>query len=371
MNKVDLLNALDNEEIIIKDLAEINLGDYRALPIMDLSSYGKELIEQLTGIGSDVLSDIINGETKKKGGLKKSIKKNSLSHFGIEIKPKKDVSKKNLKDIKSMDLNDFAMFSAILIVINSKLNEIISREKSIVEFLELDKQTELKADYLTLNSIVKEYHHNFENEKFLSSREAQVIDIRRQAEHAVLFYKELAKKKLASFKKGIHVEIDKALKEIEERLNFYRLALYIYSYSSFMDVVLLENFSDKFINSVIEDISDHSKEYVEFYKADQETIKLMAEKSGKSQALKGVSSIMGAVGSLFHKVKADKQADKLKNTSKDMSEKRLSSIDNLLNKFEENKEAGVNDILQNLVYLKNLYSNESSIIIDSENIYIK
>ena len=371
MDKTNLLKAIDEGDIIVKNLEDINLDEYKAFPIMDLSSYGHELLEHLTGIGTDVISDILNGKTKTKDGLKKSIKKNTLSHFGIEVNPKKKKGSKNLKDIKKMELSDIAIFSAILVVINSKLNEIVSREKAIVEFLEIDKQTKLKADYLTLNSIVREYHHNYENEKFLSSREAQTIEIRRNAEHFVLLYKELAAKKLKAFKKGIHIEIDKALDEIEERFKYYRLALYIYAYSSFMDVILLENFSKDYISSVINDISEHSKDYIEFYNDSLETVKLMAEKSGKSQALKGASSITGAVGALFSKMKAEKQAKKLENSSKSITKKRSSSLENLIERFSMNKEAGVNDVIDNLVYIQNLYNNESKVIIDAEKIYIK
>ena len=371
MDKNNILAALDNGELTIKDLDIINKDEYCALPIMDLSSFGNEIVNQLTSIGTDVLNDILNGNISNVADLKKSLKSNTLSRFGLEIKRNKNKTKKNLKDINSMELTEFAVFSAILVVINSKLTDIIAREKAIVEFLEIDKQTALKADFLTLNTIVREYHHNFDNEKFLHSREAQVIEIRRNAEHNVLFYKELAEKRIAGFKKGVHIEIDKALNEIQTRFKYYRLALYIYAYSSFLDVVLLENFSEEFINSIIEDITNHSTQYIDFYNETSKTVKQMAEKSGKSQAMKGVSSITSAFSKLFSKMKANKQADKLENSSKSMAEKRESSVEDLVTRFSDNKDAGVDDVIENLNYLKNLYNKESDVIIDSEYIYIK
>ena len=371
MDKNNILAALDNGELTIKDLDNINKDEYCSLPIMDLSSFGNEIVNQLTSIGTDVLNDILNGNISNVADFKKSLKSNTLSRFGLEIKRNKNKTKKNLKDINSMELTEFAVFSAILVVINSKLTDIIAREKAIVEFLEIDKQTALKADFLTLNTIVREYHHNFDNEKFLHSREAQVIEIRRNAEHNVLFYKELAEKRIAGFKKGVHIEIDKALNEIQTRFKYYRLALYIYAYSSFLDVVLLENFSEEFINSIIEDIANHSTQYIDFYNETSKTVKQMAEKSGKSQAMKGVSSITSAFSKLFSKMKANKQADKLENSSKSMAEKRESSVEDLVTKFSDNKDAGVDDVIENLNYLKNLYNKESDVIIDSEYIYIK
>lgn len=371
MEKSNILAALNDGEFIIRDLDDINKDEYCALPIMDLSSFGNEIANQLTDIGLDIFNDLLNGKIQQPKDLKKSITKNTLSHFGIEIKSKKKTNKSNLKDIKSMELSEFAIFSAILIVINSKLTEIIAREKAIVEYLEIDKQTALKADFLTLNTIVREYHHNFENEKFLNSREAQVIEIRRNAEHSVLFYKELADKRVSEFKKGVHLEIDKALNEIQTRFKYYRLALYIYAYSSFLDVVLLENFSKSYIDSIIEDIANHTTQYVDFYNETSKVVKRMAEKSGKSQAMKGASSITGAVGKLFNKMKADKQANKLENSSKSLTEKRVSSVEDMMARFANNEDAGVNDVIENLIYLKNLYNKETEVIVDSEYVYIK
>ena len=39
---------------------------------------------------------------------KKSLKSNTLSRFGLEIKRNKNKTKKNLKDINSMELTEFA-----------------------------------------------------------------------------------------------------------------------------------------------------------------------------------------------------------------------------------------------------------------------
>ena len=181
----------------------------------------------------------------------------------------------------------------------------------------------------------------------------------------------MAEKKVNSFMKEIHIEIDKALNEIQSRIQYYRLALYIYAYSSFLDVVLLENYSNSFINSVIEDITNHSSQYVEFYSNTASVVKQMAEKSGKSKAITGASLVTSTIGKLFNKMKADKQATKLESSSKSLKEKRDNSVNDMVVKFSNNKDAGVEDIIDNLRYLKNINNNEAEIIVDADNIYIK
>ena len=116
MDKNNILAALDNGELTIKDLDNINRDEYCALPIMDLSSFGNEIVNQLTSIGTDVLNDILNGNISNVADLKKSLKSNTLSRFGLEIKHNKKKTKKNLKDINSMELTEFAVFSAIFTI---------------------------------------------------------------------------------------------------------------------------------------------------------------------------------------------------------------------------------------------------------------
>ena len=70
-------------------------------------------------------------------------------------------------------------------------------------------------------------------------------------------------------------------------------------------------------------------------------------------------------------MKADKQANKLENSSKSLTEKRESSVEDMMARFANNEDAGVNDVIENLIYLKNLYNKEAEVIVDSEFVYIK
>ncbi len=46
-------------------------------------------------------------------------------------------------------------------------------------------------------------------------------------------------------------------------------------------------------------------------------------------------------------------------------------VDDMVTKFANNEDAGVNDVIENLIYLKNLYNKETEVIVDSEYVYIK
>ena len=64
MDKINILDALNNGDLIIRDLDELDKEAYQKIPIMDLSSYGNEMIvnkfsnNKDTGI-SDITSNLI------------------------------------------------------------------------------------------------------------------------------------------------------------------------------------------------------------------------------------------------------------------------------------------------------------------------
>ena len=57
-------------------------------------------------------------------------------------------------------------------------------------------------------------------------------------------------------------EIKSKIKKLGENLTEYQLALYLYSFSSFLEVMLLENFNKNYINEIKEKINHLNADYV-------------------------------------------------------------------------------------------------------------
>ncbi len=61
------------------------------------------------------------------------------------------------------------------------------------------------------------------------------------------------------------------------RLNIYQLALYTFSFSSFLEVMLLENFDTNYLNSITSKIQEYSGDYTALYEKCVEKIESLHE----------------------------------------------------------------------------------------------
>lgn len=367
----NLLANID-QELLIKNLDDLNSNQSVSFPIQDLSSYGDEVANHLEQIAVGAIKQYATGAAKNQK-FSTVLKDSTLSHFGIQVKPQKGAAKnaKNLKNVKSVPTAQFIAIAAIMAVISANLKEIIAREKQIIDFLEVDKQSKIKSDVLVLNKVIREYSHNYDNDKFLSSRENQVIEIKREAEHNILFYKEIVERDLNAANKGIYAEVDKVIAKIQNQFQYYKLCLYIFAYSSFLDVILLGNFYPDFIDMIRDEILEQVEQYRVTYENAYQTIEKIVKKSGKSQGLKIASAATKLVGNVLTKTKATKQGEKMKDNSASLDKKRDDSIETFMIAFSQNQTSGVEGILNNLELIKKIHSDEANIYLTDKQIIIE
>lgn len=86
------------------------------------------------------------------------------------------------------------------------------------------------------------------------------------------------------------------------RLNEYQLALYTFSFSSFLKVMLLENFDSNYLNSIVGKIQEYSIDYTSLYEKCEEKIEKDSKASIERYALKGLSNISSGAGKLVEKI---------------------------------------------------------------------
>ncbi len=360
----------------IKKLDDIKTDDYLAFPTQDLSSFGDEIKENLFDLGANILNGYLSGDNDGKN-VKDVVVDTAANmieeKLGISAETVKSLKGKiSVKDIGKFELNATSVIAfAMFVVVMKKLDTIIAYEKAIIDFLETDKLTKLKANLLALNAVVRDYPYNYDNEKFLNNREMQVIDIKREAEHNLIFYKEMLERVIMSEDNTINIDAEKLVDSIKKKIEYYRLALYIYSYSCFLDTILLENYNKKYIDSILDDINKYVSEYDNLYESSSKKIKKYTTNSVKSAFLKGVSATSNFIGGLLGKTKAQEKSKQLIDKSKSLDEKREKSIEDVSLKFEDYKKSGIEDIIENFNLFKRLNNEDTEVIISKNMVYIK
>ncbi|MEG0327306.1 MAG: hypothetical protein RR565_01460 [Erysipelothrix sp.] len=258
--------------------------------------------------------------------------------------------------------------------IEKKLDEIKDVQQDILEILQLQEKAKLKANHYTLNEIMNNFKHNWNNEKFINSKINLVQNIKKESEQSIIFHRDRVKNKLS---KGSlfnsDQDVKKKLNEVVAEMKDYQLALYLYSFADFLEVVLLGNFKSEFLNDSIKRCENYSYEYRSLYTKVYNNIEKKVNSSVQSVLLSGVAGFNKIVGKTVSKVpfleerKIDEaiieSAKKVDTFNSKRSIDAISQLKNVQNSV-------VSPFVNNLKTLDLIYNQSSELILDSNKLYL-
>ena len=158
------------------------------------------------------------------------------------------------------------LLTVAIMYFEKKFDTIQETQQEIIEFLKQKEKSKLKGNLKVLADVLNNYKYNWNSEKYKTNKHIQVQEIKREAEQNIIFYREQIGIKInkQSFFHSDQKVKDK-VKIIKSEFKDYQIALYLYSFSSFLEVMLLENFESAYLDSVARKIEDYSYQFREFY----------------------------------------------------------------------------------------------------------
>lgn len=261
-----------------------------------------------------------------------------------------------------------------IMAIEKKLDAIQEAQKEILAFLELKEEAKLKGNLNALADVLNNYKFNWSNDKYKDHKHILVQDIKREAEQSIILYREQLTKvrsKKALFHSGQEVKAE--LNKTMARINDYQLALYTFSFSSFLEVMLLENFDTNYLNSIASKIQEYSRDYTAIYEKCSENLEKESKSSLEGYALKGLSKISGGAGKLVEKIpvisntQIDENLIKAGGILHDVDTNRTQNIMRIL---ADSQTSYVSSFVDNILTIDKLYNQPTQLMFDSENIYI-
>ena len=240
VRKNDLNNCYS---LSVSKLAEINpIAIPTANTIKNVVTNNKNSVEKLyrvTNLGkNDSLKAMKDGKTFW-GAIKRTDGTSAMAKF-------KEAGTNNVMTLDPTVM----MMSVALAGIEAELGEIKELNKKIFTFLEQEKESEIESDLEILNRSISDFRFNLEDEKYLVNNHKQVMDIKRTANKNMLFYKKQIKDNLNKDKiLTTNFSMNNIINEIEKKFKYYRLSLYIYSYSTLMEILLLGNYQNTYLIS--------------------------------------------------------------------------------------------------------------------------
>ncbi len=266
------------------------------------------------------------------------------------------------------------MMSVALFSIEKELGNIADMEKQILSFLKIEQESQIEADIVTLSNIIKNYKHNWDNERYLASNHKMTCDLQRTARKNMISYQKQVAETLESKQLIVAgAQVNSLLKEMQKKFKYYRLSLYTFALSSFAEIMLGGNFKEENINSAVEEIRKNSEEYRLLFNDCSLFLEKLSKSSIETNLLKGVGLASNAMGKLIGsipKVK-DGQVDefliekgqKITGNAKEISKEIIAS-------FAEVSDPNTAGIMNKLEDMDRIYNHTKEICFDKNNLYL-
>ncbi|MBK5211808.1 MAG: hypothetical protein JJE36_05820 [Coriobacteriia bacterium] len=381
---IEILNTMKNVEYYPSSVEEVDMAKYTKFPLSRIPAMGTAF-EPLVA----AFQNVVNGGQASTGLYKVTIPKgghlaefqNGSGYLGSVLKGNGAVGG-GQAILNPLVCNPTMLFMAVALKgIDKKLDIIQEIQQEIIGFLVQKEKSELKGDLNILTDILNNYKFNWDNDKFKNNNHNKVLDIKQSAERKIDFHKEQITSKINK-KSFLHSdqEVKKRLGKIRSEFNDYRLALYLYSFSAFMEVVLLENHDSAYLEGVSNKIEEYSLRYQELYKKCYDLIEEYAKSSIQSHlsnsvagGLKGAGKALTEAGKAITKVPVISKWQ-LDGTSLikvgDGREMRASERTyQTMKQFDNELSDCVRPFIENISAVNRLYNQPVELLFDQENIY--
>lgn len=252
---------------LLPTITEISLKEvkYEKYPIENLSALGvaaKPLVEAMQSLkGVEGTSGIYRVNTK---GLKMF---EAQGGFIGALQTTEGAVGGGQAIMKPLACDPTMIFTSMaLMTIEKKLDDIKNLQNEMLDFIKSKEKANIRGNMNALIDVLNNYKFNCNNEKYKTNKHILVQDIKRNAEQNILLYRDLIQSMLAK-KEPIHSdqEINSKIRKADENFKEYQLSLYLHSFSSFLEVMLLGNFDKDYIESVKSKIDEYILKYKELY----------------------------------------------------------------------------------------------------------
>lgn len=262
--------------------------------------------------------------------------------------------------------------AAALAQINQKLDGILDSIDRMFGYLRAkDKAVDLAA-LDNLKAILDEYRYNLDNAQFKRLKLALVQDVNSHAQRRIhelqTHLSEASHKKGLLELRGQTADAAAALDDLKD----YQLAVYLYSFSSFLGVMLLENYDEGYLTLKAKDIREKAYEYRKAYTACFDAIEARNRQT-HSYVLGGLSAGLSGLGHLMEMTifaDATDIDEALANAARDVDGFNETENNRLTHLLTQAKDPGVRPFAEGIDAVNRVYNRPYQVLTDGENVYV-
>ena len=266
------------------------------------------------------------------------------------------------------------LVAATLANIDKKLDAIQETQQEMLDFIVQKEKSALKGDLDFLMDIYNNYKHNWNNEKYKTANHIKVLDIRQNASRMIDFYREQIKKHISK-KAFLHSDQDvkKQLTKVQDEFKEYQLALYLYGFGYFLEILLQENFDATYLEAVSAKVENLSFQYRELYSVTYNQIEAYTKSSLQSKLVGGLSKLNKTAGKAIAKIpiisksQIDETLIRAGGNLETYKEKKVTAT---MRKLVDRQCSSIRPFIDNINMVNRMYNQPMTLIFNEENLYL-
>ena len=376
---------------LVPNIEEAGFNDdrYTKIPFGQLASLGVGLsgigvmaqtVMASGGAGSgEVLYRIANSDTAK--GTLQMIKGQPGATYGTYMQDGVFSNRAVFEQVagsgaaQTVPIDPTAIFmAAALASINMKLDAIQATQQEMFDYVKQRDESEMRADLVFLTDVFNTYKDSWNNDLYVQNHHAQALTCKRHAMANIDFYRQEIVAK-TNEKDLLHSDkkVEKKQEELERYFKDYQMALTMYAFSSFMDVLLSKNFERNYLDYISETIREYSYKYRELYTDCYNRVAIYANQSVDSMVRKGLSKASKATGQGVAKAPLINKTDlenNLLQVSVKLREYDSDKREETLNALAETSSASVMPYVETIDNLNRFHNEPMDVMFDEEYIYV-
>lgn len=275
----------------------------------------------------------------------------------------------------SVPYDPTALFmAAALMEINQKLDAIQETQQQMFDYLKSKDKGKLQANLEQLAEVMQSYRFYCNDEGQMRSQRNLVVGIRKEAKEAIRHHQLVV---IGLLKRAGAIHIDKEVRDkagsVRSELEQYRVSVYLYAFSTFLDVMLHGNFEEDYLQSLVEKIEDESIGYRQLYTQAYDLIEADADSSVRAVALGGLSGAMGFLSKTIEKTPIGEHTqidEALGEASKGLGDFNEGMKTDMMSELIEASRSDVRPFIDNIENVSRLYNEPVMLIADEVAVYV-
>lgn len=256
-----------------------------------------------------------------------------------------------------------------------KLDHCIAIGEEILAHFDKQDKADTIGDISFLTDTLNDYKFECGNKRQIESKLSVVMEIRRRAGQLISKHTASIDEIINSESKGHrNNDREKRCNNLIVYLRNYQLSLYTLAFSSFIEVLLSENFDKYYLETVNNRLIEHVRSYRTTYTDCYEYIDSLINSSLKKNMLKGLSSISKLSGEMIAKIPliSKSQADEtLIEASRHLNDACDRWGKSVIEQLIKTRDCNVLPFVNNITSIIHMSEMPLNILFDKDNVYIK